>query len=158
VWCARGARARRRCCVLGTLECAYRACLWSRIANRVFLEVAQFGAPEGAECYDGIARIDWTAHLGPQATLACEFSGRHPAITHTHFGALKLKDGIVDALRTATGTRPDIAPERPGVRVHAHAHGVHLTVSIDLSGEACTAVTARRQREAPLKENVPPRC
>ena len=139
----------------GTLECAYRACLWSRIANRVFLEVAQFEARDAAEFYDGIARIDWTAHLGPQATLACEFSGRHPAITHTHFGALKLKDGIVDALRTATGTRPDIAPERPGVRVHAHAHGVHLTVSIDLSGESLHRRGYRAAAgEAPLKENV----
>jgi 23S rRNA (guanine2445-N2)-methyltransferase / 23S rRNA (guanine2069-N7)-methyltransferase len=139
----------------GTLECAYRACLWSRIANRVFLEVAQFEARDAAEFYDGIARIDWTAHLGPQATLACEFSGRHPAITHTHFGALKLKDGIVDALRTATGARPDIAPERPSVRVHAHAHGVHLTVSIDLSGESLHRRGYRAAAgEAPLKENV----
>jgi len=32
----------------GTLESAYRACLWSRIANRVFLEVAHFrGARRG---------------------------------------------------------------------------------------------------------------
>ena len=139
----------------GPLECAYRACLWSRIANRVYLEVAQFEARDAAEFYDGIARIDWTAHLGPQATLACEFSGRHPAITHTHFGALKLKDGIVDALRTATGTRPDIAPERPGVRVHAHAHGVHLTVSIDLSGDSLHRRGYRAAAgEAPLKENV----
>jgi 23S rRNA (guanine2445-N2)-methyltransferase / 23S rRNA (guanine2069-N7)-methyltransferase len=139
----------------GTLECAYRACLWSRIANRVFLEVAQFEARDAAEFYDGIARIDWTAHLGPQATLACEFSGRHPAITHTHFGALKLKDGIVDALRTATGARPDIAPERPSVRVHAHAHGVHLTVSIDLSGESLHRRGYRAAAgEAPHKENV----
>ena len=102
-----------------------------------------------------VARIDWTAHLGPQATLACDFSGRHPAITHTHFGALKLKDGIVDALRTATGTRPDVALERPGVRVHAHAHGVHLTVSIDLSGESLHRRGYRAAAgEAPLKENV----
>ncbi len=139
----------------GTLECAYRACLWSRVANRVFLEVAQFEARDAAEFYDGIARLDWTAHLGPQATLACEFSGRHPAITHTHFGALKLKDGIVDALRTATGARPDIAPERPSVRVHAHAHGVHLTVSIDLSGDSLHRRGYRAAAgEAPLKENV----
>ena len=33
----------------GSLETAYRACLWSRIANRVFLEVAQFEAADAEE-------------------------------------------------------------------------------------------------------------
>ncbi len=100
-------------------------------------------------------RIDWSAHLAPGATLACEFSGRHPAITHTHFGALKLKDGIVDALRGATGMRPDIDPERPGVRVHAHAHGIQVSISIDLSGESLHRRGYRGAAgEAPLKENV----
>ena len=85
-------------------------------------------------------RIDWTAHFAPGATLACDFSGRHPAITHTHFGALKLKDGIVDALRAATGARPDVALERPDVRVHAHAHGNAITrVHRSVRATACIA-------------------
>jgi 23S rRNA (guanine2445-N2)-methyltransferase / 23S rRNA (guanine2069-N7)-methyltransferase len=139
----------------GPLESAYRACLWSRIANRVFLELAHFEARDADEFHAAVRRIDWAAHLGPATTLACDFSGRHPAITHTHFGALKLKDGIVDALRLATGTRPDVALERPGVRVHAHAHGTDITVSIDLSGDSLHRRGYRGAAgEAPLKENV----
>jgi len=139
----------------GTLESAYRACLWSRIANRVFLELAHFEARDADEFHAAVRRIDWAAHLGPATTLACDFSGRHPAITHTHFGALKLKDGIVDALRLATGTRPDVALERPGVRVHAHARGTDITVSIDLSGDSLHRRGYRGAAgEAPLKENV----
>jgi 23S rRNA (guanine2445-N2)-methyltransferase / 23S rRNA (guanine2069-N7)-methyltransferase len=138
-----------------TLESAYRACLWSRIANRVYLELAQFQARDTEEFYAGVVRIDWTAHLAPGATLACEFSGKHPAIDNTHFGALKLKDGIVDALRAATGSRPDIVLERPDVRVHAHAHGTQVTVSLDLSGESLHRRGYRGAAgEAPLKENV----
>jgi 23S rRNA (guanine2445-N2)-methyltransferase / 23S rRNA (guanine2069-N7)-methyltransferase len=139
----------------GTLESAYRACLWSRIANRVFLELATFEARDAQEFYAGIARLDWAAHLAPGATLACDFSGRHPTITHSHFGALKLKDGIVDALRAATGARPDIDPSRPGVRVHAHAHGTQVTIAIDLAGESLHRRGYRGPAgEAPLKENV----
>ncbi len=139
----------------GGLESAYRACLWSRIANRIFLELAQFEARDAEEFYAGVARIDWAAHFAPGATLACEFSGKHPSIAHTHFGALKLKDGIVDALRAATGARPDIILERPDVRVHAHAHGTHITVSLDLSGESLHRRGYRGAAgEAPLKENV----
>ena len=139
----------------GTLECAYRACLWSRISNRVFLEIAHFEARETDEFHAAVRGIDWTAHLAPGATLACDFSGRHPAITHTHFGALKLKDGIVDALRLATGARPDVELERPAVRVHAHAHGSAITVSIDLSGDSLHRRAYRGAAgEAPIKENV----
>jgi 23S rRNA (guanine2445-N2)-methyltransferase / 23S rRNA (guanine2069-N7)-methyltransferase len=139
----------------GPLECAYRACLWSRIANRIYLEVAQFEAHDAQQLYEGVRAIEWTAYFNPGATLACDFSGRHPQITHTHFGALKVKDGIVDALRAATGARPDVALERPDVRVHAHAHGVNVTVSIDLSGESLHRRGYRKAAgAAPLKENV----
>jgi 23S rRNA (guanine2445-N2)-methyltransferase / 23S rRNA (guanine2069-N7)-methyltransferase len=139
----------------GSLDCAYRACLWSRVASRVYLELAHFRADDAREFHAAVCALDWSAQLAPGATLACDFSGRHPAIIHTHFGALKLKDGIVDALRAATGVRPDVARERPDVRVHAHAHGTQITLSIDLSGEGLHRRGYRAAAGlAPLKENV----
>lgn len=139
----------------GPLEVAYRACLESRVANRVYLTLAELTAPDAQSFYSGVRAIDWSAHLGPGATLACDFSGRHPAITHTHFGALKLKDGIVDTLRETTGTRPDVKPDFPDVRVHAHAHGASITVSLDLAGDSLHRRGYRGGAgEAPLKENV----
>ncbi|MDE2451683.1 MAG: bifunctional 23S rRNA (guanine(2069)-N(7))-methyltransferase RlmK/23S rRNA (guanine(2445)-N(2))-methyltransferase RlmL [Gammaproteobacteria bacterium] len=139
----------------GTLETAYRACLESRLANRVFLEIASFEAASADAFYAAAREVDWSQHLGQRATLACDFSGKHPTITHTHFGALKLKDAIVDALRELSGARPDIALDRPSVRVHAHAHGARITLSIDLSGESLHRRGYRGAAgEAPLKENV----
>jgi 23S rRNA (guanine2445-N2)-methyltransferase / 23S rRNA (guanine2069-N7)-methyltransferase len=139
----------------GTLEVAYRACLGSRIANRVFLELGAFDVGDAEAFYSAVRDIDWTQHLAPGATLACDFSGRHPAITHTHFGALKLKDAIVDSVRDRTGTRPDVELERPAVRVHAHAQGTKITVSLDLAGESLHRRGYRGAAgEAPLKENV----
>ena len=139
----------------GTLETAYRACLESRLANRVFLELTRFEAPSAEAFYAAARAIDWSQHLDSRATLACDFSGRHPAITHSHFGALKLKDAIVDAVRDATGRRPDIVLDRPSVRAHAHAHGAEITLSVDLSGESLHRRGYRGAAgEAPLKENV----
>ena len=138
-----------------SLRTAYRACLESRIANRVFLELGRFDVADAEGFYAAARGIDWPSHLAPGATLACDFSGRHPAITHTHFGALKLKDAIVDCMREGTGSRPDVAPERPSVRVHAHANGNNITVSLDLSGESLHRRGYRGAAgEAPLKENV----
>jgi 23S rRNA (guanine2445-N2)-methyltransferase / 23S rRNA (guanine2069-N7)-methyltransferase len=139
----------------GTLETAYRACLWSRTANRVFLELAQFQALDADAFYEGARQIDWTEHIAPDATLACDFTGRHPTLTHTHFAALKLKDAICDELRARAGYRPDIATERPSVRVHAHAHGATITVALDLAGESLHRRGYRDEAgEAPLKENL----
>lgn len=139
----------------GDLRTAYRACLESRLANRIFLELGRFDVRDADEFYSAVRGLDWAGELAPGATLACDFSGRHPAITHTHFGALKLKDAIVDSIRTVTGSRPDVSLERPGMRVHAHAQGTRVTVSIDLSGESLHRRGYRGAAgEAPLKENV----
>lgn len=138
-----------------SLETAYRVCLESRVASRVFLEVASFDAPTDEAFYAAIRSLDWREHVDPRRTLACDFSGKHPALTHTRFGALRLKDGICDQLRDVTGSRPDIAPERPAVRVHAHANGPRVTVSIDLSGEGLHRRGYRVEAgEAPLRENL----
>ena len=139
----------------GSLETAYRACLWSRTANRVFLELAHFQAPDTEAFYAAARTIPWSLHIAPGATLACDFTGQHPTLTHSHFAALKLKDAICDELRARAGFRPDIATERPSVRVHAHAHGVAITLALDLSGESLHRRGYRLEAgEAPLKENV----
>jgi 23S rRNA (guanine2445-N2)-methyltransferase / 23S rRNA (guanine2069-N7)-methyltransferase len=139
----------------GSLAVAYRVCLESRVASRVFLVVAQIDAPSDAAFYDAMRAIDWRAHIDPARTLACDFTGKHPEITHTRFGTLRLKDAICDQLRDATGSRPDISTERPAVRVHAHANGPKVTVSIDLSGEGLHRRGYRAQAgEAPLRENL----
>ena len=139
----------------GTLETAYRACLESRLANRVLLQIARFEAPDTESFYAASRAVAWGEHLGAGASLACEFTGRHPTIAHSHFGALKLKDAIVDALRAPSGARPSIALDRPDVRVHAHAHGTTVTLYVDLSGESLHRRGYRGEAgEAPLKENV----
>ncbi len=139
----------------GTLETAYRACLESRLANRVLLQVARFEAPDTESFYAQSRAVAWGEHLDAGASLACEFTGRHPTIAHSHFGALKLKDAIVDAVRAPSGARPSIVLDRPDVRVHAHAHGAAVTLYVDLSGESLHRRGYRGEAgEAPLKENV----
>jgi 23S rRNA (guanine2069-N7)-methyltransferase / 23S rRNA (guanine2445-N2)-methyltransferase len=95
----------------GTLETAYRACLWSRTASRILMPLGNFPAATPEELYAGVAAIDWTHHLAPNGSLAIEFGGSSAGIKHTHFGALKTKDAIVDQLRERTGQRPSVELE-----------------------------------------------
>jgi len=139
----------------GGLEVGYRACLWSRIASRVLLELADFEAADADAFHRAVMAFDWTAHVDPGRTIACDFTGTHPLITHTHYGALRLKDGICDRLRADTGGRPDVALARPAVRVLAHAQGTRIALSLDLAGEGLHRRGYRAEAaEAPLRENL----
>jgi 23S rRNA (guanine2445-N2)-methyltransferase / 23S rRNA (guanine2069-N7)-methyltransferase len=99
--------------------------------------------------------IDWRLHMDPRGTLACEFTGKHPAISNTHFGALKLKDAIVDQLRDTTRQRPSVEIQRPDLHVVAHAGKGGITLLIDLAGDALSRRGYRLAGgEAPLRENL----
>ena len=137
------------------LRGGYRACLHSRVASRVLLEVADYQAEDTDAFYVGARALDWSAHIDPAGTLACEFTGTHPTITHSQFGALKLKDAICDQLRERCGARPSIALERPDVRIVAHASGPRVLLYVDLAGEGLHRRGYRLQAgEAPLRENL----
>ena len=139
----------------GTLETAYRACLWSRTASRILMALGNFPAATPEELYAGVAAIDWTQHLAPNGTLAIEFGGSSAGIKHTHFGALKTKDAIVDQLRERTGQRPSVELERPDLRLDVRLDRERATLSLDLSGDSLHRRAYRaRGVAAPLKENL----
>jgi 23S rRNA (guanine2445-N2)-methyltransferase / 23S rRNA (guanine2069-N7)-methyltransferase len=81
-------------------------------------------------------------------TLAVEFSGHGSGIDNTHFGALKVKDAIVDKLRTPQGDRPSIDKLNPDLRIHLRLDRGEAILSLDLSGTACTsaAIACSRAR------------
>jgi len=139
----------------GTLECGYRACLWSRAATRVLLSLGEIDASSSKNLFEALKRIDWRAHLGAGATLACECSGGNESIRHTLYGSQLLKDAVCDNLRESTGERPNIKPERPDVLLHLHVEGAAALVSVDFSGESLHRRGYRIDSgRAPLKENV----
>jgi 23S rRNA (guanine2445-N2)-methyltransferase / 23S rRNA (guanine2069-N7)-methyltransferase len=139
----------------GSLEQAYRACLWSRVANRVLLRIAEFAAPTPEALYEGARTVDWSTHLGVDGTLAVSCTSTRSAITHTQFAALKTKDAIVDQFRERTGTRPSVDVASPDVRVNLHLDRDVATLALDLVGDSLHRRGYRgAQGAAPLKENL----
>jgi putative N6-adenine-specific DNA methylase len=139
----------------GRLEHAAKACLWSRTAMRVLLELAAFPVGSAEALYEGARAVDWTAWLTARTTLAVEASGAAPGLTHTGFAALKVKDAVVDALRDRLGARPDVDPKAPDVPIVLHLEGGQATVSLDLAGEPLHRRGWRTTTTvAPLKETL----
>ncbi|MDD0975325.1 bifunctional 23S rRNA (guanine(2069)-N(7))-methyltransferase RlmK/23S rRNA (guanine(2445)-N(2))-methyltransferase RlmL [Pseudomonas fontis] len=137
------------------METAYRLCLWSRLGNRVLLVLKRFNMKNADDLYDGVNEVEWQDHLDAIGTLAVEFSGHGSGIDNTHFGALKVKDAIVDKLRNAAGERPSVDKLNPDLRVHLRLDRGEAILSLDLSGHSLHQRGYRLQQgAAPLKENL----
>lgn len=140
---------------MATMETAYRLCLWSRLANRVLLVLKRFPMKDAEDLYHGVLDIEWQDQMLSDGTLAVEFSGHGSGIDNTHFGALKVKDAIVDKLRTPQGDRPSIDKLNPDLRIHLRLDRGEAILSLDLSGHSLHQRGYRLQQgAAPLKENL----
>jgi 23S rRNA (guanine2445-N2)-methyltransferase / 23S rRNA (guanine2069-N7)-methyltransferase len=138
-----------------TLQVAYRACLWSRLANRILLKLTDFPAETPEQLYAGTQMIAWDQHLDTDSTLSVNFVTNQSEMTHTLFGAQKVKDAIVDQLRDQFGVRPNVAKSQADVVINVYVYKNVATVSIDLSGESLHKRGYRLAGgAAPLKENL----
>jgi len=139
----------------GPLEAGYAACLYSRVASRVLVQLATFPAPDPEALYAGMRSIPWHTHFGLDKTFAVSLTSTRSAVTHTAFGALKCKDAIADGFREELGARPNVDKELPDVLVNVHLGDNVATVGIDLSGESLHRRTGRAHAgPAPMKENL----
>lgn len=139
----------------GDLALAYKACLWSRLANRILLPLIKVPAATPEELYAGVQMIAWDEHLAPQGTLAVHFTSTQSQLSHSLFGAQKVKDAIVDQFREKYGVRPTVAREQPELSIHIYVYRDQATVSLDLSGESLHKRSYRLSAGvAPLKENL----
>ncbi|OGT62521.1 MAG: hypothetical protein A3E85_00735 [Gammaproteobacteria bacterium RIFCSPHIGHO2_12_FULL_45_12] len=139
----------------GDLTLAYKVCLWSRLANRVLLNLAKVPAMTPEALYQGVQSIDWREHVASEGTMAVHFIASQSTITHTLFGAQKVKDAIVDQFRKACGIRPSVDTVHPDVSVYVYLYRDIASIYIDLSGQSLHRRGYRLSAgAAPLKENL----
>ncbi|MGI9538363.1 MAG: bifunctional 23S rRNA (guanine(2069)-N(7))-methyltransferase RlmK/23S rRNA (guanine(2445)-N(2))-methyltransferase RlmL [Desulfocapsaceae bacterium] len=140
----------------GSLEAGYRACLWSRFSSRVVLVLSEFDIGDTDDLYEGAKSTIWEDHLSLHDSFSvdCILSAPGP-VTNSMFGALRIKDGIVDRFRERQGARPSVQVQRPSVRVYLQVHGDRALLGLDLSGEGLHRRGYRAASgPAPLKENL----
>ena len=139
----------------GELKIAYKACLWSRIANRVLMPLASFRLDTVEDLYENAVEIPWEDHLLAQNSIAIDFIGTSKLIDNSMYGAQLLKDAIVDRIRRIEGGRPSVDAKSPDIRIQARLHKGQVAVSLDISGESLHRRGYRTgQGSAPLKENL----
>ena len=139
----------------GSLETAYRVCLWSRIASRLLLPLTTVKATTPEQLYDEVKAIRWEKHLHSSGTFAVDAYAVDAAIGHSKYAALKVKDAVADRFREQFGERPSVELATPDIRIHLHMRRDQVRISLDLSGSSLHKRGYRTEGViAPLKENL----
>jgi 23S rRNA (guanine2445-N2)-methyltransferase / 23S rRNA (guanine2069-N7)-methyltransferase len=140
----------------GSLETAYRVCLWSRLANRLLLPMERFAAGTTDDLYDRVlSLVNWHDHMETDGYLAVDFTASSSRGFHSHYAALRVKDAIVDQFNKRFGRRPSVDTLKPDIRVNVHMKQAQATLSLDLSGDSLHRRGYRSEGGiAPLKENL----
>ncbi len=140
----------------GDFTLGMRACLWSRFASRILLELSEFFCETDTELYIGANGVAWEKYFDKSNTISVSFSGTNSSIRNTQYGALKVKDAICDRMAKTLGGRPDVDRDNPDVVINCHLDKKgSANILLDLSGRALLKREFHRGTgAAPLKENL----
>ena len=139
----------------GSLEQGYQVCLWSRFASRVLLKLSEFKVIDPMDLYLGCSNIPWETHFDIDKTFSIDFSGSNDEIRNTQFGALKIKDAIVDRFRKKFDERPNVEKRDADIRFNGRLFKDKASIYIDLSGSPLHLRGYRTiAGEAPLRETL----
>ncbi|HQZ60304.1 MAG TPA: THUMP domain-containing protein, partial [Acinetobacter sp.] len=146
----------------GSLENAYRICMWSRLASRVLLPIhtheldfTHDARDVAEELYEGALSFDWSLIFAPQSTFAVRLHVERDIKVNSQFATLRVKDGVVDSFMEAVGKRPSIDIKQPEITLYVLAGKTEHTYCLDLSGDSLHKRGYRRfMTDAPIKENL----
>ncbi len=146
----------------GSLENAYRICMWSRLASRVLMpihtheiEFSHDARDVAEELYEGAISFDWSLIFAPQSTFAIRLHVEREIKVNTQFATLRAKDGVVDSFMEAVGKRPSIDTKSPEITMYILAGKKEHTYCLDLSGDSLHKRGYRQyMTDAPIKENL----
>ncbi|GAB3017193.1 bifunctional 23S rRNA (guanine(2069)-N(7))-methyltransferase RlmK/23S rRNA (guanine(2445)-N(2))-methyltransferase RlmL [Bowmanella dokdonensis] len=139
----------------GELSHAYRLCLWSRLANRVLVTLAEGECQDAEQLYALASKVNWSAQFAVTDSFVVDFIGTSKAINNSQFGALKVKDAIVDQFQELFERRPNVSKDSPDIRIQCRLWRDKLGIYLDLSGGSLHQRHYRlRAGSAPVKEHI----
>lgn len=114
---------------------AERACLWSRLASRIFVVLGRFACADAEDLYEATRSIAWERILRAGATIAVTARGTNEELRNSHFAALRVKDALCDRMLEVEGRRPNVDTDDPDARISLTLRGNRASIQLDLSGD-----------------------
>ncbi|RDE92303.1 bifunctional 23S rRNA (guanine(2069)-N(7))-methyltransferase RlmK/23S rRNA (guanine(2445)-N(2))-methyltransferase RlmL [Aggregatibacter aphrophilus] len=136
-------------------ETLYRTLLWSRLSSRILLPIVQAKVFSDLDLYSAVVGVNWLDYFDEKVHFFVDFNGTNQEIRHTQFGAMRVKDGIVDYFERHGRAHPNVDKEQPDIRIHAYLNRDDVVLSLDLSGDALHMRGYREDTgKAPLRETL----
>lgn len=136
-------------------ETQYRVLLWTRLASRILLPIVTCKVYSDLDLYSAVVGQNWLDYFDEKAHFMVDFNGTNREIRHTQFGAMRVKDGIVDYFERVGKPRPNVDKSQPDIRIHAYLNREELVISLDLSGDTLHMRGYREDTgKAPLRETL----
>ncbi len=138
-----------------SLSVGYHISLWTRLATRILVKIAEGDAKNKEQLFDVASEVNWPDHFTSTTSFAIDFVGYSDEIRNSQFGALTVKDAIVDQFREQGLERPDVDKKAPGISFQARLLKDVVSIYLDFSGRGLFQRGYRQNTgAAPLKENL----
>ncbi|HQJ61081.1 MAG TPA: THUMP domain-containing protein [bacterium] len=139
----------------GDISVCYKANLFVRTAGRVYWKVSSSEYRNEQDIYDLAYLIPWHKWFDVSRTIRVSMVGIRCPLKSLNFAGLKIKDAICDRFRKECGSRPDVDPNNPDIRIHGFVTEKELVISIDTSGDTLFKRGFREETNAaPIRENL----
>lgn len=136
------------------VESFYRILYCSRLAGRLLLPIWSFTCPDSDELYRRALEFPWQELIPAHRSFMVSSHLLNSGIKHSQFASLRLKDAIVDQVRSQSGQRPSVDRDNPDLRINLFIQEQEALISVDPGGALHQRGYRLEGGLAPLKENL----
>ncbi|MDA1067163.1 MAG: class I SAM-dependent RNA methyltransferase [Verrucomicrobia bacterium] len=139
----------------GTLEDCWRLNLQIRTGLRILFQIAEFEAEDSEALYSEALKVKWNQWIADDGYVCVISSVLNPSIDNTQFARMKLKDAVVDQIRSVTGSRPDSGPDQNKTVLFLYWRESQVILYFDTSGRPLSNRGYRvHPWKAPVRETL----
>jgi len=122
--------------IKGTMEDCIRLNLNLRCASQVLFSLKKINAPDADAVFNELLGYPWENVLPPNTYFSVTSNVSNDTINNSMYANLRVKDAIVDRLRSVRGERPPTGSELSGAVIHLFWKQNDAEVFVDTSGES----------------------
>lgn len=122
--------------LLGTINDCIKLNLNLRCASQVLYSLKKFQAANADEIYNNVLPYPWETILPDPGYFSVTSNVMNDTINNSMFANLRVKDAVVDRVRSKRGERPSTGAELSGAVVHLFWKNEDAELFIDTSGDS----------------------
>jgi putative N6-adenine-specific DNA methylase len=137
----------------GTVDDCIALNLNLRCASQVLYLIKSFTAADPKELYDGLVEIEWEKLIDFSGYFSVTSNVNNEHILTPLFANVKVKDAIVDRIKSVKGIRPNSGADGNKTVVHLYWQDESAEIFLDTSGETLAKHSYRKiPGKAPMLE------